>query len=133
MARGIDFGNLLAEADLPQPKPIRVWGDNRIAVELSHDARSGKASTHFARRINYTQGMCKGDETSPPEYLPAHIPTEKNTVDFFGKLVNATKYRMSVDYNMGTAMEVPPSKADLERAMAAYTAAKQTYANVVKM
>ena len=58
-----------------------MWGDNRISVELAHDARSGKNSTHFARRINYTQDMCKGDETTPPEYNPAHIPTEKNTVD----------------------------------------------------
>jgi hypothetical protein len=33
--------------------------------------------------------------------IPAHIPTDKNTVDFFGKLVNAARYRMSVYYNMG--------------------------------
>ena len=45
------------------------------------------------------------------------------TVDFFGKLVNAARYRMSVYYNMGTLMEVPPSAADLARAVAAYDAA----------
>jgi len=78
MARGLGFSNLLAEIDMPQPKPIRMWADNRISVELAHDARSGKNSTHFARRINYTQDMCKGDETTPPEYNPAHIPIDKN-------------------------------------------------------
>lgn len=119
MARGEGYSNLLTEADMPQQKPIRVWGDNRIAVELSLDARSGKGSTHFARRIDYTQYMCKTGE-----YMPAHIPTEKNTVDFFGKLVNATKYRMSVRYNMNTTMEVPHSKADTDRAAAAYAAYK---------
>ena len=67
--------------------------------------------------------MCKGDDDSPPEYLPAHIPTDKNTVDFFGKLVNAAKYRMSVYYNMGTAMEVPPTEVNQIRAMAVYQAA----------
>jgi hypothetical protein len=123
MARGIGYTNLLTEMDMPQPKPIRMWGDNRISVELALDARSGKGSTHFARRIAFTQGMCKGDDEDPAEYLPAHIPTEKNTVDFFGKLVNAARYRMSVYYNMGTLMEVPPSAADLARAMAAYDAA----------
>ena len=65
--------------------------------------------------------MCKGDETTPPEYNPAHIPTEKNTVDYLGKLVNATKFRMSVAYNMGTAiMEVPPTEKNKQRAEAAY-------------
>jgi len=83
----------------------------------------GKNSTHFARRINYTQEMCKGDEETPPEYLPAHIPTEKNTVDYLGKLVNATKFRMSVAYNMGTAMEVPPTEENKKRATDAYKAA----------
>ena len=123
MARGIGFSNMLAEMDMPQAKPIRMWGDNRISVELSHDARSGKNATHFARRINYTQEMCKGDEETPPEYLPAHIPTEKNTVDYLGKLVNATKFRMSVAYNMGTAMEVPPTEENKKRATDAYKAA----------
>ena len=57
MARGIGYSNLLSEIDMHAAtlKPIRAWGDNRIAVELSHDARSGKNSTHFARRIN--QGL----------------------------------------------------------------------------
>ena len=123
MARGLGYSNLMTEIGMPQPKPIRMWGDNRISVELAHDARSGKNSTHFARRINYTQEMCKGDKDSPPEYLPAHIPTEKNTVDYLGKLVNVTKYRMSVAYNMGTAMEVPPTEDNKKRAMAAYQAA----------
>jgi len=31
--------------------------------------------------------------------------------------VNAARYRMSVYYNMGTLMEVPPSAADLARAV----------------
>ena len=123
MARGLGISNLLVEVDMPQVKPIRMSGDNRISVELAHDARSGKASTHFARCIDYTQQMCKGDDDSPPEYLPAHIPTDKNTVDFFGKLVNAAKYRMSVYYNMGTAMEVPPMEANKIRAIAVYQAA----------
>jgi hypothetical protein len=72
MARGIGYTNLLTEMDMPQPKPIRMWGDNRISVELALDARSGKGSTHFARRIAFTQGMCKGDDEDPAEYLPAH-------------------------------------------------------------
>ena len=123
MARGMGLSNLMSEIDMPQGKPIRMWGDNRISVELAHEARSGKNSTHFARRINYTQEMCAGDEDSPPEYLPAHIPTEKNTVDYLGKLVNATKYRMSVSYNMGLSMEVPPSEDNKKRAVAVYQAA----------
>ena len=110
----------------PPAIPIRIWGDNRITdlrgTRPRCAVRQG-VDTHFARRIDYTQHMCKGDDDSPPEYLPAHIPTDKNTVDFFGKLVNAAKYRMSVYYNMGTAMEVPPMEANKIRAIAVYQAA----------
>jgi len=81
MARGIGYTNLLTEMDMPQPKPIRMWGDNRISVELALDARSGKGSTHFARRIAFTQGMCKGDDEDPAEYLPAHYRRTSRLAD----------------------------------------------------
>ena len=116
---GQSLDGILAEMDMPQPKPIKVWGDNRISVELAKDARSHPASAHFARRISYTQ-----DNVEAGIFAPMHLTTTNNPVDFFGKLVTVAKYRASISYLMNLAHEVPPTNEDWKRAAAAYEAAK---------
>ena len=91
-------------------RPIQVWGDNRICVALSEDARSHGSSAHFARRISFAQDVSK--EGPDRIFRSEHLTTDNNPVDFLGKLVNAGKHRSSSTYLMNLSMEVEPTEED---------------------
>ena len=86
------------------PGKTWVYGDNLTETRMSRDAVSQQASRHFRRAQAHKLDLC---DPRHGLFQPAHVKTEHNVADAFGKKVEPKKNKESMYYVMNIGKEVP--------------------------
>ena len=75
------------ELGLADESPIKLYGDNRGAIDLAYNPEHHSRTKHIDRRHFYIREMVENNEIVVP-----YVSTDENLADFFTKPLMAKKF-----------------------------------------
>ena len=98
LARSMYALQVLISYGVTVPWRVVSLGDNSATVDLAAADASVKAARHFMRRVAFNQDAC---DKETGMFASVKVPTEKNPVDYMGKMVVKAKTEASMKWVAG--------------------------------
>ena len=99
IARGTYATNALIAYGIDVPDKICALGDNSATLDMAARDATVTNARHFHRRVAFNQDACDPESGM---FSPIKVHTDKNPVDYMGKLVSRDKIASSLNWVMGT-------------------------------